>query len=225
MGRRVLVVLTSHDNLGNTGNKTGWYLPEVAHPYHVFKAAGYTCDYISPKGGKAPMDPGSAEQFKDDEICKQFLGDQAVMSQINNTKTASQVSASDYDVMFYAGGHGPMYDLPSNTDIAAIATQVYEKGGILAAVCHGTVGLVPVKLSSGESVLKGQTVTSFSNSEEDAVSLSAVMPFMLETRLKDLGAKYSAADNFQPHVSGRIITGQNPASATAMAEAVVKQLA
>nr|KAG5696018.1 hypothetical protein BaRGS_013924 [Batillaria attramentaria] len=226
MGRKVLVVLTSHGQLGTTGKPTGWYLPEVAHPYYVFKAAGYSITFISPKGGKAPMDPGSGEAFKDDPICQQFLADKEVMNQINNTLTAAQVSASDFDVVFYAGGHGPMYDLPDNSAIAALATQVYEKGGILSAVCHGTVGFVPVKLSNGDSVLKGQAVTSFSNSEEEAVNLTEAMPFLLETRLKKLGANYTAAPNFQPHVvvSGRLVTGQNPASATGTAESVVKLL-
>lgn len=225
MGRKVLIVLTSHGQMGNTGKPTGWYLPEVAHPYHVFKVAGYSCTFISPKGGKAPMDPSSAEAFKDDKICQEFLANKEVMGLIDNTLTAAKVSG-DFDVVFYAGGHGPMFDIPEDLAIAALATQVYEKGGILAAVCHGTVGLVPVKLSNGDSVLKGQCVTSFSNSEEDAVDLSSAMPFMLETRLKELGANYSAAANWQEHVvvSGRIVTGQNPASATATGEGVVKVL-
>ncbi|XP_076461618.1 uncharacterized protein LOC143294078 [Babylonia areolata] len=224
MGGKVLIVLTSHDALGNTGKKTGWYLPEVAHPYEVFQKNGYTCDFISPKGGEAPMDPGSLEAFKDDAVCKRFLADEAVMAQVKNTKTPDQVSASEYNVIFYAGGHGPMYDLPDNTPIANLAAQVYENGGIVSAVCHGTVGLIPVKLSNGDPIVKGQKVTSFSNSEEDAVQLSSAMPFMLETRLKELGAIYEAVANFQTNVcvSGRIITGQNPASATPLAENIVE---
>lgn len=227
MGGRILFVLTSQSDLGSTGNKTGWYLPEVAHPYEVFTKAGYKCDFISPKGGAAPMDPGSAEAFKTDAVCTAFLADKTAMDLVNTTKTFDQVSASDYCVIFYAGGHGPMWDLPDNHDIAKLATQIYEKDGIVSAVCHGTVGLVPVKLSSGELLLKGQTVTSFSNSEEDTVQLSKAMPFMLETRLKELGASYDKADgDFQPKVcvSGRIVTGQNPASATLMAETIVDML-
>ncbi|KAL8591341.1 hypothetical protein ACOMHN_052607 [Nucella lapillus] len=226
---KVLFVLTSHAKLGETGKKTGWYLPEVAHPYEVFKNAGYTCDFISPKGGPAPMDPGSAKAFKDDEVCKKLLADQTVMAQINKTKTSNQVSASDYQVIFYAGGHGPMWDLPHATDIAQLCTQIYEKGGIVSAVCHGTVGLVEVKASvgGGELLLKGKTVTAFSNSEEDLVQLSQYMPFMLETRLKELDAIYEkASGDFQPKVcvSGRIVTGQNPASATPLAVKIVELL-
>lgn len=226
MPASVLFILTSHDQLGNTGNKTGWYLPEVAHPYHVLKKAGHNIAFVSPKGGKAPMDPGSGEEFKDDQICKDFLADKAAMDLIDNTKLPTQVNASDYKAIFYAGGHGPMFDLPDNQDIAKLAVSIYENGGIVSAVCHGPVGLVPLKLSSGEHLIKGKKVTSFTNSEEEAVQLMSVMPFPLETKLTALGGNFIAADNFKANVQvdGRLITGQNPASATPVGEELVKQL-
>lgn len=222
----ILFVVTSHDKLGKTDKKTGWYLPEVAHPYHVLKKAGHNITFISPKGGKAPMDPGSGDAYKDDPICKEFLANKDVMSLINNTKTPAQVKASDYKAIFYAGGHGPMFDLPENQAIAKLAVAIYESGGIVSAVCHGPVGLVPLKLSNGQHLIKGKKVTCFTNKEEDAVQLSAEMPFMLETKLRELGGKFVAADLWQANVQvdNRVITGQNPASATPVGEELVKLL-
>ncbi|XP_046554756.1 glutathione-independent glyoxalase hsp3102-like [Haliotis rubra] len=223
---KVLLVVTNHDQLGNTGKKTGWYLPEVAHPYDVFKKAGHDIVFVSPRGGKAPLDPGSYEAFKDDPVCKALLEDKTVMSQLDNTKSPSQVNASEFKVIFYAGGHGPMFDLPQCDAIGKLGAQIYQSGGIVSAVCHGTVGLIPIRLDNGDSILKGQTVTSFTNAEEEAVKLMEAMPFPLETRLKEYGAKFVGMDNFAPNVqvSGRIVTGQNPASATPTAESILKQL-
>ena len=148
------------------------------------------------------------------------------MDLIDNTNIPTQVNASDYKAIFYAGGHGPMFDLPDNKDIAKLAVAIYENGGIVSAVCHGPVGLVPLMLSSGEHLIKGKKVTSFTNSEEEAVQLMSVMPFPLETKLTELGGNFIAADNFKANVQvdGRIITGQNPASATPVGDELVKQL-
>lgn len=218
---RVLTVVTNHADLGNTGKKTGWYLPEVAHPYDVFVKAGFEVDFVSPQGGQAPMDPGSAEAFKDDPVCQAFLKSGA--EKLRTTMTPSQVDISKYKVIFYAGGHGPMFDLPNNMEIANLCTKAYEAGAIVSAVCHGTVGLVPVKLSNGDSIVKGQTVTSFTNAEEEFMKLTEAMPFLLETKLRELGANFVGAANFQVNVqtSGRIVTGQNPPSASPMAEKIV----
>lgn len=218
MGGKIIFIVTSNSKLGGTDKKTGWYLPEVAHPYEVLTKAGYEIVFVSPKGGKSPMDVGSGESFKDDKVCQEFLKNHG--DQLDKTLKATDVNPADFKGLFYAGGHGPMFDLPGAKDIAELGAKIYEQGGVLGAVCHGTVGLVPVKLTNGESILKGQTVTSFTNAEEDAVQLSSEMPFMLETKLKELGAKFVGAENWACNVqiSGRIVTGQNPASATKVGE-------
>lgn len=222
MALKIICVVTNHDQLGSSGNKTGWYLPEVAHPYEVLTKAGFQVTFVSPKGGKAPMDPGSGEAFKDDPICQAFLKND--VKKLDSTLKPSDVKPGEYKALFYAGGHGPMFDLPNNEEIAKLAGAIYENGGVLSAVCHGTVGFLPIKLSSGEPLLKGQTVTSFTDAEEAAVNLVEQMPFLLETELKKNGATFTSADNFKPHVvvSGRLVTGQNPASATPMAEKLVE---
>ncbi|CAL1538877.1 unnamed protein product [Lymnaea stagnalis] len=227
MGKKILVILTSADKFPTTGKPTGWYLPELAHPYKVLVDAGFTeFDAISPKGGKAPLDADSIEAFKDDAACQWFLKDAKAQALVNNTKVASQVKASEYDAVLFPGGHGPMFDLATDATIAKITAQVYDKGGVVAAVCHGPAGLVPVKLANGDSIVKGKKVTSFSNNEEDAVKLSEYMPFMLETRLVELGATFSKADNWKENVvvDGRLITGQNPASSSSLGKAIVAQL-
>ncbi|KAH3872181.1 uncharacterized protein LOC127868703 [Dreissena polymorpha] len=222
---KVIFVVSSNDKLGTTGKQTGWYLPEAAHPYEVLSKAGYQITFVSPKGGKAPMDEGSGQTFKDDAVCKEFLKHH--VTKLDKTVKASELKPADFKGLFYVGGHAPMFDMPAAKDIAKLAADIYENGGILGAVCHGTVGFVPVKLSSGESLVKGQTVTSFTNSEEDAVKLSSAMPFMLETKLRELGAKFVGADNWacNVQVSGRLVSGQNPASATKTGEEMVKLLA
>ncbi|XP_013416470.1 glyoxalase 3 [Lingula anatina] len=221
---KALFVLTSCSEIKTVGMKTGWYLPEVAHPYEVFTKAGVQVDFVSPNGGMAPMDPGSAEAFKDDAVCKAFLANETAMDAIANTKTPAQVTPGEYKIIFYAGGHGPMFDLPDNVEIAKLATAVYEAEGAVGAVCHGTVGLIPVKLSSGELLIKGLKLTSFTDAEEKAVNLDGAMPFLLETRLKELEAVFEGADNFacNVQVSRRVVTGQNPASATKTAEELLK---
>ncbi|XP_059156575.1 uncharacterized protein LOC131941358 [Physella acuta] len=224
MSKKILVVLTSVDKFPATGKPTGWYLPELAHPYKVLLDSGFTnIDVISPKGGVAPLDPNSS---KDDDVCQWFLNDAAAQALVNNTKTPSQVKASDYAAVLYPGGHGPMFDLATDETIAKITAHVYDHGGVVAAVCHGPAGLVPIKLADGSSIVKGKKVTCFSNDEEDAVQLSDQMPFMLETRLGQLGASFSKADKWQENVvvDGRLITGQNPASSTSLGKALVAQL-
>lgn len=226
MGKKVLIVLTSADKMGSTDTPTGWYLPEMAHPYKVLLDAGIEVDVMSPKGGKSPVDQGSVQAFKDDPVCQWFQKDAKAQQFVNNTKTPSQVKASDYSAVLYPGGHGPMFDLATDTTIAKIAAEIYEKGGPVAAVCHGPAALVPIKLSNGDSLVKGKKVTSFSNTEEDAVKLTALMPFPLETKLGQLGGVYSKADNWQEYVvvDGKLITGQNPASSTLLGKELVKQL-
>ncbi len=220
--KKILIVVTSHDTLGNTGRKTGFYLSEVTHPYEEFTRAGYDVDFVSPKGGKAPMDGVKLE----DPINKAFLDDPKKVEQVENTLTPSQVDPKQYDAIFYAGGHGTMWDFPNNEKLAQIATAIYEQGGVVGAVCHGPAGLVNIKLSNGKYLVAGKTVTSFTNEEEAAVELTKVVPFLLESKLQEQGAKFTKAPNFQAHVveSDRLVTGQNPASAAGVAEEMVDLL-
>lgn len=215
---RILIVVTSHDKLGDTGKKTGFYLSEVTHPHEVFVRAGYHVDFVSPQGGAAPM----TARNLNDPVNKAFVEDNQLMTKIRMTLKPSDVNVKKYDAVFYAGGHGTMWDFPNNTELAEIASKVYERGGVIGAVCHGPSGLVNVKLSNGKYLVDGKVVSTFTNEEEG--DFTSVVPFLLETRLAERGAKITKVPNFQPHhaVSDRLVTGQNPASARLVAEAMVK---
>lgn len=221
--KRVLIVLTSHDTLGDTGKETGFYLPEVTHPYKAFEKAGFEIDFVSPQGGKAPMIGVDLQ----DPLNKAFLDAPAKVAQVENTLTPAQVDPTRYDATFYAGGHGTMWDFPDNEQLVQIAATIYERGGVVGAVCHGPAGLVNIKLSDGTYLVAGKTVASFTNEEEAAVGLSEVVPFLLESSLIERGANHTKAGNFEAYVvvSDRLVTGQNPASATGVAEQMVKLLA
>lgn len=220
---KILIALTSHNQLGNTGRATGFYLPEAAHPYAHFAAAGYEVDFVSPQGGEPPMDGVDHT----DPVQQAFLENVEVMAKVRNTLRPEQVNPNDYDVIFYAGGHGVMWDFPNNERLAQIAAAIYEQDGIVAAVCHGPAGLVNIRLSDGSYLVAGKAVSTFTNEEEQAVGLTNVVPFLLETQLRERGATITKAANFQPHavVSERLVTGQNPASATLVAEHVLAVLA
>lgn len=221
--RRVLMVLTSHDKLGDTGRTTGFYLSEVAHPHKVFAEAGFQIDFVSPHGGEAPMDGVDRE----DPINAAFLDDPALLGKTRSTLRPSEVDAVGYDAIFFAGGHGTMWDLPGNRELQSLTARVYEQGGVVAAVCHGPAGLVDVRLSDGRYLVDGHEVTGFTNEEEAAVELTDVMPFLLESKLRERGARFTGAPKFTSNVvvSGRLVTGQNPASAAGVAQAAVKLLA
>ncbi len=218
---RALIVLTSHGQLGNTGRKTGFYLSEVSHPYKVFTDAGLEVDFASPKGGAAPMDGVD----RNDPTNAAFLDGDALKRTQTTLKT-SAVDPSRYQAVFLAGGHGTMWDLRADAGLQSLTAKIYDAGGVVGAVCHGPAGLVDVKLSDGSYLVAGKTVTSFTNEEEDAVELTAVVPFLLETALTAHGAKFVGAPKFKAHVvvSDRLVTGQNPASAAGVAEAIVKAL-
>ncbi|AFZ30145.1 ThiJ/PfpI domain-containing protein [Gloeocapsa sp. PCC 7428] len=218
--KRILIAVTSHEELGNTGKKTGFYLSEVTHPYDVFTRAGYDVDFVSPKGGKAPMDGVQLE----DPINKAFLDDPDKVKQVENTLQPSQVDPTQYDAIFYAGGHGTMWDFPNNEQLAQIAANIYEQGGVVGAVCHGPAGLLNIKLANGEYLIKGKTVSGFTNEEEAAVELTEAVPFLLESTLKERGAEFTKAPKFEAHVvkSDRLVTGQNPASAAGVAEQMLQ---
>jgi putative intracellular protease/amidase len=214
---RVLFVLTSHDKKGDL--PSGFYLSEATHPYKVLSESGYSVEFVSPRGGKAPIDGFDLE----DPINAAFYNDPALRGAIEHTHTPADVSPESYAAILYVGGHAAMWDLPDNSALASIAASIYERGGVVAAVCHGPAGLVNIKLSNGQYLVSGKQVAGFTNDEERAVKLENVVPFLLEDRLKERGAKHLAAPPFEKQVvvSERLVTGQNPASATGVGEAIV----
>lgn len=218
---RILIVVTSHDQLGDTGRPTGYYLPEVSHPHRVFEAAGFEVEFASPLGGAAPADPGS--RTLDDPINRAFLAGPAAAG-LDRTLRLADVDPARYDAVFFAGGHGTMWDFPDAEGLDRVAREVYEEGGIVAAVCHGPAALVNVRLSDGSFLVARKQVSAFTDEEERSVGLDGVVPFLLASRLSERGALHSGAANFQAYVvrDERLVTGQNPASATGTAEAVVE---
>ncbi|GAA1230512.1 type 1 glutamine amidotransferase domain-containing protein [Oryzihumus leptocrescens] len=220
--KKILIALTSHEALGDTGRTTGFYLSEAAHPWKVFTEAGFTVDLVSVAGGQPPVDGKDL----DDPIQDAFLKDPQVAAKLASTPRAAEVAAADYDAIFYAGGHGVMWDFPQDAALAGLARDIYEAGGVVAAVCHGPAGLVNVTLSDGSHLVDGKAVAGFTNEEEEAVGLTDVVPFLLQSTLEERGAKHSGGADFEAHVvvDGRLATGQNPASATGVAEAVVDLL-
>ena len=215
---KILIVVTSHGQLGDTGKATGYYLPEVSHPYEKLKALGFEVDIASPKGGKAPMDESSRD--------KKLLENKEFVAKLENTFALKDVKAKDYQAILYAGGHGTMWDFSNSPEINNLSKSIYEAGGVVAAVCHGPAALINIKLSDGSYLVAGKSVTGFSNAEEEASKLTKVMPFLLEDDLKKRGAKFSAKPLWQANVvtDGRLVTGQNPASALGVGEAVAKLL-
>lgn len=216
---KVLMVLSSHGELGDTGTATGWFLPEAAHPYAVFRRAGIDVDFLSPLGGEPPMEGGD----RTDPLQAAFLDDPEVQKQLSSTLTPSQVEVGDYDAILFIGGHGPMFDFADNAELQDITRQVWERGAAVAAVCHGPAGLVNVRLSDGTFLVAGKTLTSFTDEEERADGLESVVPFLLASTLTERGATHVPAANFAANVQvdGRLVTGQNPASATPLSEALV----
>ncbi|WP_121461993.1 type 1 glutamine amidotransferase domain-containing protein [Chryseobacterium defluvii] len=222
MKKKILFVVTSHDKKGNTGENTGYYLGEVSHPWEVLHQAGYEIDFVSPKGGTPPVDGFDLS----DPVNKEFWENKEYKNKIDNSLKPSQVNPSDYSAIFYAGGHGAMWDLADNTELAGIASKIYENGGIVAGVCHGPAGLVNIKLSNGKYLVDGKKINAFTNEEEAEVKLTNVVPFLLEDKLKERGAKFEKSELWQNHVVAdqRVITGQNPQSAKSVGEAILKEL-
>ncbi|MBE9209678.1 type 1 glutamine amidotransferase domain-containing protein [Nostoc sp. LEGE 06077] len=222
MSKKVLIVLTSHDKLGDTDQETGFYLPEVSHPVAVFDRVGFTVEYVSPKGGKAPMTGVDL----DDPLNVAFLNNPNKIAQVENTLHPKEINPSEYEAIFYAGGHGTMWDFPDDVELAQIAAKIYEQGGIVGAVCHGPAGLVNIQLADQSYLVAGKIVSAFTNEEEAAVGLTEVVPFLLESKLIERGATLEKAPNFQAKVvlCDRLVTGQNPASAGGVAEQIVALL-
>ncbi|SDI08041.1 type 1 glutamine amidotransferase domain-containing protein [Pseudomonas panipatensis] len=223
---KILVVLTSHDQLGDTGKKTGFWLEEFAAPYYVFKDAGADLTLASPKGGQPPLDPKSDAPEAQTPATERFRQDPEAQAALANTRRLSEVREEDYDAIFYPGGHGPLWDLAEDRDSIALIEAFAAAGKPVSAVCHAPGVLRHAKNGDGLPLVNGRHVTGFSNSEEDAVGLSQVVPFLVQDALKANGARYSKADDWQSHVEvdRLLITGQNPASSEAVAEAVLKLL-
>lgn len=223
---KVLIVLTSHDQLGDTGKKTGFWLEEFAAPYYVLKDAGMAVTLASPKGGQPPLDPKSDLPENQTQLTRRFRMDSAAQAELASTKKLADVSAEDFDGVFYPGGHGPMWDMAENAASIALIEAFVKAGKPVAAVCHAPVALVNVRGKDGEYLVKGKHVTGFTNAEEEAVNLTAVVPFLLEDRLRERGGVYSKAANWVPYVQvdGKLVTGQNPASSGLGAEELLKLL-
>jgi putative intracellular protease/amidase len=217
----ILLALTSHSQLGNTGRPTGFYVPEAMYPCHAFTAAGYDVAFTSVQGGQPPVtgvEPGDAEVAA-------FLRDHA--GALADTPIPGQLDPVDYDAIFYVGGHGAMWDFPGCQDLARLAAGIYARGGVIAAVCHGPAGLADLQLDDGSYLVDGKRLTAFTNEEEAATGLAGVVPFALETRLTERGARFTGKAAFTAHAvaDGRLITGQNPASAASTAELTLLALA
>ena len=223
---KILMVLTSHSELGDTGKKTGFWLDEFAAPYYLFKDAGAQVRVASPLGGPVPMDPKSDEPAAQTDATRRFKADLAAQTALSGTLRLRGVSAGDFDAVFYPGGHGPLWDLAENGYSIALIEAMLAADKPVAAVCHGPAVLRHAKTPVGLSVVKGKAVTGFSNTEERASGLSHVVPFLLEDMLQQHGGNYSRAPDWHPHVvtDGLLITGQNPASAAPAAKALLEKV-
>lgn len=224
---KVLIVLTSHDQLGNTGEKTGFWLEELAAPYYVFRDAGAEVTLASPLGGQPPLDPKSASEDFQTEDTRRFEADPAAQAALAATHKLAEVSLADYDAVFYPGGHGPLWDLASDPASIALIEAAFAAGKPVGAVCHAPAVLRRVKGADGEPLVKGKQVTGFSNSEEAAVGLTDIVPFLVEDMLIANGGDYSCGPDWSAHVvrDGLLVTGQNPASSAPTAQALLELLA
>lgn len=223
---KVLIVLTSHAELGNTGKKTGFWVEEFAAPYYVLSDAGAELTIASPKGGQPPIDPKSEAPDAQTEATKRFSRDQDLQTKLADTLKLADVNAADYDAVFYPGGHGPLWDLANDEKSIALIEAFYNAQKPVALVCHAPAALVKVKASNGQPLVKGKQVTGFSNTEEEAVQLTDVVPFLLEDELKNLGGLYSKGEDWGSYVlkDGLLITGQNPGSSEEAARVLLTKL-
>ncbi|UJD90312.1 type 1 glutamine amidotransferase domain-containing protein [Rahnella aquatilis] len=223
---KLLMVLTSHDKLGETGKKTGFWLEEFTAPYYEFLDAGAELTLASPKGGQPPLDLKSDEPDAQTETTERFRNDKDAQKVLANTHKLADVNADDFDAIFYPGGHGPLWDLAEDPHSIALIQAFWAAGKPVSAVCHAPGVLRNVLVEDGTPLLKDKRVTGFSNSEEDAVGLTDIVPFLVEDELKKHGGDYSKAADWRPYsiTDGNLITGQNPASSRAVAQALLKLL-
>lgn len=223
---KILMILTSHDQLGNTGKKTGFWLEEFAAPYYVFKDAGAELVLASPKGGQPPLDPKSDDADAQTDDTRRFRKDKTALEALAHTTRLSEVSRDGFDAVFYPGGHGPLWDLAEDADSIKLVEGMAAAGKTVAAVCHAPAVFRYTKAPDGSPLVKGRKVTGFTNTEEEAVQLTKVVPFLVQDMLESNGGVYSKGDDWQSYVvtDGKLITGQNPASSAAAARAVLAQL-
>jgi len=223
---KILLVLTSHGQLGSTGKRTGFWLEELAAPYYVFKDAGAEVVLASPKGGQPPLDPKSDEPDAQTEATRRFRADPEAMQALGNTTPLASVHADEFDAVFYPGGHGPLWDLAESHDSRALIESTLGAGKPVAAVCHAPGVLRHVQAADGTPLVKGKRVTGFTNTEEAAVGLTKVVPFLVEDMLKANGGQYSKGPDWQSYVvtDGLLVTGQNPASSAEGAKALLQLL-
>jgi len=221
---KVLIVLTSNSQLGDTGKKTGFWLPELTHPYYELKDAGYPIDIASIQGGMSPIDPDSFDDK--DEHNNRFLKDAELMSKVIKSIPIESIDPSDYTVVLYSGGSGTMWDFPNNEHVNRISKSIYENNGIVSAICHGPAALVDVKLSNGNYLVSGKRIAAFTNDEEADIKQTEILPFLLQDKLTERGAHHIYGKSWAENVvvDGRLITGQNPASAKRVATEIITYL-
>ncbi|MBQ3420100.1 MAG: type 1 glutamine amidotransferase domain-containing protein [Romboutsia sp.] len=224
--KKILVVVTNVSKYETTERPTGLWLSEAVHFVDVIKNAGIEIDYVSPKGGYTPIDPHSLEKDSMSPLDWQYYTDHDFMNKLGNTLSADEINPKDYDVIYYTGGHGVIWDFPNDTKLQEIAKEIYENGGIVSAVCHGLAGLLNIKLSNGKNLIEGLKVTGFSNTEEEAVGVTKLVPYLTETELKNRGANYVKSSDWAEFAveEQRVVTGQNPSSGAAVAREVLKIL-
>lgn len=222
----ILIVLTSHALLGNTGEKTGFWIEEFATPYYYLVDNGANVTLASPDGGQPPIDPTSDKPENQTESTKRFKNDEALQEKLSNTLKLSEISTKEYDAVFYPGGHGPLWDLAESEVSAKLIESFYNADKPVAFVCHAPAALKNVKNISGEPLVKGKKITGFTNSEEELVGLTNVVPFLVEDMLKEKGGIYSKSNDFEAYAleDGLLITGQNPASSQKVAELLLTKL-
>jgi putative intracellular protease/amidase len=222
----ILMVITSHDQLGSTGHKTGFWLEEFAAPYYVFKDAGATLTLASPLGGQPPLDPKSDDAASQTDATRRFKADSHAQSALASTVKLSTLKATNFDAVFYPGGHGPLWDLAEDAASVALVDAMIAAGKPVAAVCHAPGVLRDARAPGGQPLVKDKNVTGFTNTEEAAAGLTKVVPFLVEDMLKEHGGRFSKVADWQPHVvvDGLLITGQNPASSEPAAKALLAKL-
>ncbi len=226
MSKHILMVMTSHELLGDTGKKTGMWLEEFASPYYAFKDAGYTITLASPMGGQVPIDPNSLADDAMTDDATRYTKDEVARSAMSSTIVLEDVRADEFDAVFYPGGHGPLWDLSDNTHSTMLIEDMIKAQKPVGAVCHAPIVLKEVKRADGEFFINGKTVTGFSNSEENAMELTEVVPYLVEDALISKGGKYESTEDFgvKVCVDGLLVTGQNPASSGPAAQALIKVL-
>lgn len=226
MTKKILMVLTSHDELGNTGKKTGFWVEEFAAPYYAFIDAGVEVTLATPLGGPAPIDPTSTLADFQTEATKRYDNDDVAQAKIAATVELSSFNEANFDAVFYPGGHGPLWDLTDNADSIRLIESFIQAGKAVATVCHASAALLNVKQASGEFAIKGKAITGFANSEEEAVALTEVVPFLLEDELIKRGGEYQKTEDWHAFAvqDGLIITGQNPASSALVAKKLLTHL-